>query len=677
MNIKSILIATSLMALGASAADVSYPYTPGNTNPGAGVTIAFDGDNNITSISATPTDGGSITLTGGAPTFAAGATITVNAPGSLVFTGPATANGALAINRGDDAYLAWSSDTALNGTLTESPCFTGLSSTDRDEGRIEFFRLVSTGPTDDNNVFGQQGHWNLITYTGSGIFQFNKVSAAYAFTARVQLGPKTSGENNLYARCLNAIRSPRFGLYPDEEAGWATLNMYNAWSGKAHHTERGRYNITDSYGTGLGSTENLGFRKIIIRRTTVPNGPVSVRFNGGATLGSETTIGAGLEAVFVATATDAVSLGSAISGDGDLRIETASSDATTTLDCDMSGLVGGKFTIEGKDNAIHTVMRTADTKFPSGGEVHINTNAILTLYGNTVSTSYAWKQSLFVHRGGTLKTIDKTWQIRPKQQIMLDGGTFNVRNGVFYLNYLVLSNATMNGTSSPRSVYNESSGQYWRVIGTEPSYLTSTYGVNVYGASSKSSAVPFRLDVGDVADGVDCFMSRITCDTGGTNVPWFWFEKYGAGTLKISENSKGVRMESRIYNGTLLLAGNSIMTNEVQLLGGNFAIDAGKSNALGNLTATTNATLTVGAGGSLSFASFTPGAGLAEKSIVIDAPMEGNLVRIGTNGNGLAAEHCKYFRWKDATDATKLWRVEQDADGYLHPSIKGVVILVY
>ena len=135
-------------------------------------------------------------------------------------------------------------------------------------------------------------------------------------------------------------------------------------------------------------------------------------------------------------------------------------------------------------------------------------------------------------------------------------------------------------------------------------------------------------------------------------------------------------MESRIYNGTLLLAGNNIMTNEVQLLGGNFAIDTGKSNALGNLKATTNATLTVGAGGSMSFASFTPGAGLAEKSIVIDAPMEGNFVRIGESGSGLAAEHCKYFRWKDTTDATKFWRVKQDANGYLHPLIKGTMALL-
>jgi hypothetical protein len=119
------------------------------------------------------------------------------------------------------------------------------------------------------------------------------------------------------------------------------------------------------------------------------------------------------------------------------------------------------------------------------------------------------------------------------------------------------------------------------------------------------------------------------------------------------------------------------MTNAVELLGGSLAVAANAVNSLGNLTATTNATLTVGAGGRLSFASFTPDARLADKAIVIDAPMKGNFVRIGTNANGLAAGDLKYFRWKDATDATKLWRVEQDANGYLHPVVKGLVISFY
>ena len=59
---------------------------------------------------------------------------------------------------------------------------------------------------------------------------------------------------------------------------------------------------------------------------------------------------------------------------------------------------------------------------------------------------------------------------------------------------------------------------------------------------------------------------------------WFWFEKYGPGTIKVKNNSKDLRMESKLYNGTLLLAGSDIMTNEVQLLGGNLAIEAGKAN---------------------------------------------------------------------------------------------------
>ena len=120
------------------------------------------------------------------------------------------------------------------------------------------------------------------------------------------------------------------------------------------------------------------------------------------------------------------------------------------------------------------------------------------------------------------------------------------------------------------------------------------------------------------------------------------------------------------------------MTNEVQLLGGSFAVDAGKTNALGALTVEKPGTLTVGAGGSLSFASFTPGAGLAPKSIIIDTPMaEGwSYVRIGTSANGLAPEHRQYFRFRDPMNPTVFYRVKQDASGYLYPLIKGTTLIV-
>ena len=67
-----MILAESLTGL---AADASCPYTAGDTNPGVGVTITYDGENNITSLTATPTDGGTITISGDPMTFADGATI--------------------------------------------------------------------------------------------------------------------------------------------------------------------------------------------------------------------------------------------------------------------------------------------------------------------------------------------------------------------------------------------------------------------------------------------------------------------------------------------------------------------------------------------------------------------------------------------------------------------------
>ena len=153
---------------------------------------------------------------------------------------------------------------------------------------------------------------------------------------------------------------------------------------------------------------------------------------------------------------------------------------------------------------------------------------------------------------------------------------------------------------------------------------------------------------------------------------WFWFEKYGPGTIKVKNNSKELRMESKLYNGTLLLAGSDIMTNEVQLLGGNLAIEAGKANNnFGALTASKAGTITIGTGGSLGFASFTADSGLTNKSIMIDAPLRENVLKFNT---ALTGDQRRYFRWKDATAPTGSWRVAQDAAGYLHPGMQGTVL---
>ena len=355
-----------------------------------------------------------------------------------------------------------------------------------------------------------------------------------------------------------------------------------------------------------------------------------------------------------------------------------------TISGDIKTLYGSKVSFDGTDNVkMHTTI-TALTGLPAGGEAHVRDGSLFLEAGSDPPGGGSTR--LFVHSGGELRNIN-TWQIGTFQDMILDGGTYNGYSTTLYVNHVILSNAVMKG-SYPRAVNDDT--QHWRVIGDEPSTISfnSGNGVNVYGASSASEARSknraFRMDVMDVTgdSAVDCTLSRIhgAGDRSESQTPprasfrWFMFEKYGAGTLKITGDSREVWMESKLIDGTLLLAGDNIMTNEVQLLGGSIAVEAGKHNDnLGVLTAsnTTNSTITVGTGGSLGFASFAPDANLAKKSIMIDAPFREDVLKFDT---ALTAEQRRYFRWKDANAPTGSWRVCQDANGYLHPVMQGAVI---
>ena len=204
----------------------------------------------------------------------------------------------------------------------------------------------------------------------------------------------------------------------------------------------------------------------------------------------------------------------------------------------------------------------------------------------------------------------------------------------------------------------------------------SSYGLESYAAALAGNRT-FHIDVADVTgdEGVDCTLAKIqgSVDRPAAtqeNYAWFMFEKQGAGTLKLTGDGKGVRMPATIGNGTFLFGAGSAMTNDFVLAGGSLAAEAGSANALGTLTVNTNATLTVEAGGQLSFASFAAGSGLAAKAVAVSAPLTGNALRFRT---GLSAAQLAFFRWRDGA---KLWHVRQDEEGYLHPLMLGTVFSV-
>ena len=374
---------------------------------------------------------------------------------------------------------------------------------------------------------------------------------------------------------------------------------------------------------------------------------------------------------------------------------------SATVSGDIKTLYGSKVSFTGTDNVKMHAAITALTGLPAGGEAHVRDGSLALKAGSDAPGGGSTR--LFVHSGAELRNVN-TWQIGTFQDMVLDGGTYNGYSTTLYVNHVILSNAVMKGTY-PR-VVNNNVAQHWRVIGDEPSTISFNggNGVNVYGTSSASSARSsnraFRMDVMDVTGDpdVDCTLSRIRGAADRTsdreNYTWFTFEKLGPGTLKITGDSKELRMESKLYNGTLLLAGDNIMTNEVQLLGGNLEVEAGKANnnlgaltaskagtltvgaggslAFKSFTANTNVTLNVAAGGSLSFVSFTAGSGLAKGAVMIDAPLTGNLIKFGSDISASRG----YFRWKDDTAQKGCWRVKQDAAGYLHPVMLGTNISI-
>ena len=355
-----------------------------------------------------------------------------------------------------------------------------------------------------------------------------------------------------------------------------------------------------------------------------------------------------------------------------------------TVSGDLSGLSGGRLRVEGGNLPVWTTV-VSGNGLPAGGEASVaGTNSEIRFRATSVNSDVGISGGscrLVAEDGGVIRTL-WGWQVRSTQEMELHGGTFVCGQEALYLQYLVLDGGIVSNIC-PRSAYNAKQ-QNWRICGTEPSHILS--GVNLYGTSVNSyeDAIRdpsiFHIDVADVtgSEAADCivasFRGAFYRKEDREKFAWCGLEKCGAGTLKLTGAGEEVRLAATIRNGTFLFGAGSAMTNDFVLAGGNLAAEAGSSNALGALTANTNATLSVEAGGRLSFASFAAGEGLRPKAVTIDAPLTGDCVRFGTDASGLAPEQLSFFRWKDGD---RLRRVGIDEEGYLHPLPLGTMFSIW
>ena len=648
-------------------------------NDGA-VTVTYDGDTaNITSLSATPAVGGTITIAGDAMTFADDATISLAASGTVSFASAVTTLGKLTVKRGDGMYLSWVGDDtgshAYLPTYVES-LFELFTHEDIGDTSLDDWETVSSALRANPVHTGitTQGIMRKEVANASDVFSetgvryrhdtINLWTGQYTYSFRLQLRKAPEANSGIMVRILSGTQSLQYldvaektDVYKLRDKGLATAAT---WFSSDHSSKNG-----------------IGIDQLTIRRKGAGN--AVVRFDGGATFGGETVVGVGAEAVLGVFGGDsAATLTQPVGGEGIFRIVAAPSASTGGVvtvanSCTMMNSAGTL--IFGGEEKPLTATVTSTSAFPTNGLVRVCTNADvkISVSGLNVGTGVSGGKSVLrIEKGGIVRR-SADGQIGSSQLVEILGGTLSNTGGSYYLNYLTLAaggRVTASSTTPPRAVFNNI--QYWHIKGTEPVFVDS--GVRIYGVS-KSATGTFRIDVDDVtgSEDVDCTLSRVF---NHSSYPNFTFNKYGEGTLKLTGDSRVLIKPTTLYGGTFILGGSNILTNDIVLSGGSLAAaDSAQNSKLASLTANTNASISVGTGGLLAFKSFSAAEGLAEKSIIIDAPLAGNVLRIGTNGNGLTSDQLKCFRWRDNSTG-KLLKVKIDNSGYLHPIIVGTVILV-
>lgn len=319
----------------------------------------------------------------------------------------------------------------------------------------------------------------------------------------------------------------------------------------------------------------------------------------------------------IATADDA-------NGDGmkDILLKFARREAVTYAAV-STAQHGNDLSFAGSADAPLTVKTTSSTVFPSNGVVTVAPYATLTLNGHVKNDM--WTQYR-VMTNGTLK-LKGTWQTSDYDAIDLVGGTLSIRedepsaiDSGSYINYLTLMNGAHVRGKVARVGHNASFGN-WIVAGDSPSHCES--GIE-FTAAGGDTARTFALNVNDVAEGTDFFVTGSLVDYGTMqNDSGYWnvhVIKDGAGTMELSG---GITLpnEISVNDGAVRIAegctfgvsrkrstengDGSEKVAEIWLSGGALEMAAGVTNTIGAVVAKVkDAPLNLGDGSKLTLAGF-------------------------------------------------------------------------
>ena len=721
INLHSVAVCgavTALTCLSAFAADLSY--TAGDTDLDGKVVITYDTSETakVKTIVATPSGGETLTITGAAMTFAAGATISLAADGKLIFANDVTADGALALNRTDGAYYDWTGSKGdplpdyyynwNNAGVWKylSTSFTRINYPDLNYGGVKmwcddweliglyaFADVTPDRPISKNSKQqivtskypdfetetsdDKHGTWTYSNLGGAYTrvsagqryldwesdgsqnrwYVFNRWTGEYTYSVRVLMTGWNDGEFHLIAR--TAVRGPKYGRYPDtnfwQDQSVVTTNDWTGWYGNGNE-------LSDMSGTYKGTPDYLGINRAIFRK--YGSDVATVGFSGDVSLSGQTDIALGVK-LAVLPKENSTFAAPIFSGEGDVEYQRNAILANANLLKYASELSVTNATIEVTQSGAFPV--NAVVNIWNGGVVNVN-------WGNSPAYSDGvsgdW-YDLNVHEGGRFQTQGGSSYtdggVGAHTCTEVDGGTLCIGDPEEYrgscdINYLTLANGAVVTGNFVRVGNNANLTPLLNVVGS----IASTIGCNLdmAGVGTDPKFIFNVADIPDVAD--DCVMNKdIKVRNGNFDDYGFSFIKSGAGTLKMNGT---IYSPTKVEGGALVFGatgGMSTANNDIELSGATLGKVSGVFQAGTLAVGTEGGTLELGPNAIMIFADSS--AKTWSGTLIVKGYRD-NAIKFGNSKEALSATQQASIKTVDGK------KLHLTSNGYL--AIPGCVIIV-
>ena len=628
MNIKhraaAALAAATLAASPASATEL--PWTGGDATLGDGkVTILCDENGIVTNVTAKPTGGEELRITGSAMTFADGAKISLAAEsgtfadGRLVFANDVTAQGALTLNRTDGAFPIWSGNRLVGVNWVNA--FAANGSQANDWSVHSAYAIPTDAGISENEL--PHGIYRPIS---ANILACNRWSGKYTFSARFQLQNVSTGY--LQVRMLTGVRTSA-GLYLPNTDTWSTTKYRTSTASDAQWFWPNATpvdGVTLQYG---GDEYKFGICRIIFQRKNTNMGTIG--FAGEATMAGTVSVGQGVRMSVMAKA-DSTFAAPEFSGYGDVEYARNSTlSYTNRMVHSTISVTNATVTL----NTLGAIPNYCTVVVDNGGLLDVSRAS-----GSTLDV----KTDIEVRTGGRMlsnASYGTTWKFARKLPFKLLGGTLECNsNGgsvnYVYLNRLLMTDGAMLKCNKPFWVANDSEG-YWTVGGTG----AIVNGPVEFLSASASAIRGAVVNVND--DATLVFANTLAYNSGYPHVD---FIKQGGGTVVCQStcHPTAIAKGMTVQNGTWKLGVSNSWLNERPLIldGGAIAGADNTANAVGALTVAENGgTIELGEGAALTFADSSAKAWSGE--LIVKGWHE-NTVRFGTSSTALTEEQLAMIR---------------------------------